>query len=49
MRENVITDRTVIDVMAFAQCAKSIDGVEKLSFIPYASQFIKEYDYIFYK
>ena len=48
MRENVITDRTVIDVMAFAQCAKSIGGVEKLSFIPYASQFIKDYDYIFY-
>ena len=48
MRENVITDRTVIDVMAFAQCAKSIDGVEKLKFIPYASQFIKDYDYIFY-
>jgi hypothetical protein len=34
--------------MAFAQCAKSIDGVEKLKFIPYASQFIKDYDYIFY-
>ena len=48
MRENVITDRTVIDVMAFAQCAKSIDEVEKLKFIPYANQFIKDYDYIFY-
>jgi hypothetical protein len=46
--ENLLTDRTVIDVMAFAQCAKSIDGVEKLKFIPYASQFIKDYDHIFY-
>ena len=48
MRENVITDRTVIDVMAFAQCAESIDSVEKIKFIQYASQFVKEYDYIFY-
>jgi len=38
----------MIDVMAFAQCAKSIDEVEKLKFIPYASQFIKDYDYVFY-
>jgi len=48
MRENVITDRTIIDVMAFAECAQSIEKNEKQSFINYASQFIKEYDYIFY-
>ena len=30
MRENVITDRTVIDVMAFAQCAKSINYTDKI-------------------
>ncbi len=35
-------------VMAFAQCAKSIDGAEKIKFIQYASQFIEDYDYIFY-
>jgi len=48
MRENVITDRTVIDVMAFAHCAKSIDEDQKEEFINYASVFIPEYDYIFY-
>ena len=48
MRENVITDRTVIDVMAFAHCAESIESDEKEEFINYASVFIPEYDYIFY-
>ena len=48
MRENVITDRTIIDVMAFTHCAKSIDKVDKEEFIKYASMFIKEYDYVFY-
>jgi hypothetical protein len=48
MRENVITDRTIIDVMAFTHCAKSIDKVDKEEFIRYASMFIKEYDYVFY-
>ena len=48
MRENVITDRTIIDVMAFTYCAKSIDKVDKEEFIRYASMFIKEYDYVFY-
>ena len=40
MQEKIITDRTVIDVMAFAQCAKSINRIEKIKFIQYASQFI---------
>ena len=48
MRENVITDRTVIDVMAFAQCSKSIDIIDKEAFTEYATRFISEYDYIFY-
>jgi hypothetical protein len=48
MRENVITDRTVIDVMAFAQCAKSINSIDKNAFINYAAPFIWEYDYVFY-
>ena len=48
MRENVITDRTIIDVMAFTHCAKSIDKIDKEEFIRYASMFIKEYDYVFY-
>jgi deoxyadenosine/deoxycytidine kinase len=48
MRENLITDRTVIDVMAFTQCAESIHPTDKKSFDEYARNFINEYDYIFY-
>jgi deoxyadenosine/deoxycytidine kinase len=48
MRENLITDRTVIDVMAFTQCAKSIHQADKTSFEEYARNFINDYDYIFY-
>ena len=48
MCENVITDRTVIDVMAFARASKSINYVDKEEFINYAKRFIREYDYIFY-
>ena len=48
LHENIITDRTVIDVMAFTSCAKSVDLGEKIAFEEYASQFIGEYDWIFY-
>ena len=48
MVENVITDRTVIDVMAFARASKSINSPDKDLFENYAKRFIKEYDYIFY-
>jgi GTPase SAR1 family protein len=48
MHENVITDRTVIDVMAFARASKSMDYIDKEEFINYAKRFIREYDYIFY-
>jgi hypothetical protein len=48
MRENVITDRTVIDVMSFAKCAQSIHDEDKVAFTKYAAPFIWEYDYIFY-
>ena len=48
MRDKVITDRTVIDVMAFAHCAESIESDEKEEFINYASVFIPEYDFILY-
>lgn len=45
---NIITDRTVIDVMAFTMCADSIDPNNKDAFEEYASRFIGEYDWIFY-
>ena len=48
MFENVITDRTVIDVMAFARASKSMNYIDKQDFIDYAKRFIREYDYIFY-
>ena len=48
MHDNLITDRTIIDVMAFTQNAKSIDYIDKERFRKYAADFIKEYDYIFY-
>ena len=48
IQENIITDRTIIDVMAFTMCADSIDVYDKDGFEDYASKFIEEYDWIFY-
>jgi len=48
IQENIITDRTVIDVMAFTMNAKSIPYQDKEAFEAYASEFVREYDYIFY-
>jgi GTPase SAR1 family protein len=48
LQENIITDRTVIDVMAFARASTSMDHVEKYDFEQVATLLIKDYDYIFY-
>ena len=48
MKENVITDRTILDVMAFTMNSKSIDYKDKDIFEQYAVEFLREYDYIFY-
>ena len=48
MQEKVITDRTILDVMAFARCSKSINYLEALNFCDFASNMLHEYDYIFY-
>tara|TARA_B110000444_G_scaffold195466_1_gene185963 strand:- start:415 stop:942 length:528 start_codon:yes stop_codon:yes gene_type:complete len=48
IQENIITDRTVIDVMAFTKCSKSIPYWVKLDFCSYAHWLLDEYDYIFY-
>jgi GTPase SAR1 family protein len=48
MNENIITDRTVIDVMAFTKAAKSIEYSEAEAFCDAAYGLVKEYDYIFY-
>ena len=48
IQKNIITDRTVIDVMSFTQNAKSIPYQDKEAFEKYASEFIYDYDVIFY-
>ena len=48
IQENIITDRTVIDVVAFTHLAKSIPHYIGDEFEQLASNLIKEYDYIFY-
>ena len=48
MNENIITDRTVIDVMSFTKTAKSINYYEAEKFCDLAKNLIHEYDYIFY-
>ncbi len=48
MQENIITDRTVIDVMSFAQCSESMNYLDKDKFEGLAACLIREYDYIFY-
>ena len=48
MEEKIITDRTVIDVMAFARCSKSMNYLEADDFCSFASHLVSEYDYVFY-
>jgi nicotinamide riboside kinase len=48
MFENMITDRTVIDVMAFTRLAKSIPYFIADNFNDAVSPLLREYDYIFY-
>ena len=48
MQENIITDRTVIDVMAFAKQSQEMVYIEADDFCNFASHMLKEYDHIFY-
>ena len=48
MQENIITDRTILDVIAFTKLAKKIDPIGEDRFQTYASWFLGKYDYIFY-
>ena len=48
MQENIITDRTIIDVIAFTRLAKSIPYYINNDFEQLASYLIHDYDYIFY-
>ena len=48
MQSNLLTDRTIIDVMAFTECATHTSIIDADAFIEYARRFIYQYDYIFY-
>ena len=48
MQPNIITDRTIIDVMAFTECAQCTSVIDADAFMEYARRFIGQYDYIFY-
>ena len=48
MNPYIITDRTIIDVMAFTECATHTSVIDADAFIEYARRFISQYDYIFY-
>jgi nicotinamide riboside kinase len=48
MQEKIITDRTIIDVMAFTKCATHTSYIDADAFETYAKRFLYQYDYIFY-
>ena len=48
MQENIITDRTVIDVMAFCDLSKSMAAHEKFYLNSTLTYLIDEYDVLFY-
>ena len=48
MQDRLITDRTIIDVMAFTNCARIVSYMDGDAFEEYAKRFIRQYDYIFY-
>ena len=48
MQENIITDRTIIDVMAFCALSKSMSSAEKQHINGVLWHLIKEYDIVFH-
>jgi deoxyadenosine/deoxycytidine kinase len=48
MQDKIITDRTIIDVMAFAKQSTSMYCGEADDFCSFASNMLSEYDHIFY-
>ena len=48
MQENIITDRTIIDVMAFCELSKSMSSAEKQHINGVLWHLIREYDIIFH-
>lgn len=48
LNEKLLTDRSIIDVMAFTNSSKSIPYNKKALFEQLAKELIEQYDYIFY-
>ena len=48
MQKNIITDRTIIDVMAFSKLSTSMQDYEKHYLTSTLYYLIKEYDILFY-
>jgi len=48
MQPNIITDRTIIDVMAFTKCSKHVSYIDADEFENYAKRFLRSYNHIFY-
>ena len=48
LQENIITDRTIVDVIAFTKSAKSISWTEGKQFQSLAENLINDYDFLFY-
>ena len=48
MQKNIITDRTIIDVMAFSKLSTSMKDYEKHHLSAALFHLIQEYDYLFY-
>tara|TARA_Y100000361_G_C11151078_1_gene341113 strand:- start:1496 stop:2017 length:522 start_codon:yes stop_codon:yes gene_type:complete len=48
LQENIITDRTVIDVMAFSALSKSMTAHESYFLNSTLENLVHEYDYLFY-
>jgi len=48
MQPNIVTDRTIIDVIAFTKCAKKTSIMDGDAFEEYAKRFVYLYDYMFY-
>lgn len=48
MHNNIITDRTIIDIISFTRAARSINYFDAEDFSTLASNLLPEYDYIFY-
>ena len=48
MQENIITDRTIVDVMAFAKLSTSMSDGEKFYLCATIQPLMNEYDFLFY-